>query len=82
MIYDLAARGAAQMPVRLASGFNDRWHSDLDLNQRATCSANRLAAAASYKIPAAILFLDALPRTSVGKLDAVALRHMLRAEPA
>lgn len=82
MIYDLAATGAAHTPARLAIWFNDRWHSDLDLNERATGLASRLAAAASYKIPAAIPFLDALPRTSVGKFDAVASRRMLPAEPA
>ncbi len=37
----------------------------------AHCKANL----ARYKVPARICLLDALPRTSIGKLDRVALRH-------
>lgn len=36
---------------------------------------------AAYKIPAVIVFIDALPRNGVGKLDAPALRRLLEADP-
>lgn len=48
-------------------------------------SAERLRAElrprlAAYKIPSVMMFVDELPRTSVGKLDRVALRRMLEAD--
>jgi long-chain acyl-CoA synthetase len=55
------------------------------LNEHARVAADELIAhckknLAPYKVPAQIHLLDALPRTTVGKIDKVALRERLAAE--
>jgi len=55
------------------------------LNENAQVAADELIAhckknLAPYKVPSRIHLLDALPRTTVGKIDKLALRERLAAE--